>query len=95
MGETDILGDAWDGPHAQHGNQTWRAGKYAIDEEVISLFRPPFLAIVDDQRVLHVISEVLLDSSGYAKLCDMGFARFVLSLLPSSRPFKISCDIRM
>ena len=31
--------------------------------------------------------EVLLDSSGYAKLCDMGFARFVLSLLLSSRPF--------
>lgn len=34
------------------------------------------------QRMLLPV-KVLLDSTGYAKLCDLGFARFVLSPLPS------------
>ena len=33
-----------------------------------------------DWGVLFLLFKVLLDSTGYAKLCDMGFARFVLSL---------------
>lgn len=35
-------------------------------------------------------NEVLLDSSGYAKLCDMGFARFVLSLELSQAESSVS-----
>lgn len=57
----------------------------------ISFFRPwfgleshPISAFLAARRLQ---IEVLLDSSGYAKLCDMGFARFVLSLVPRSRPF--------
>ena len=35
-------------------------------------------------------NEVLLDSSGYAKLCDMGFARFVLSPEPNEVSLLVS-----
>ena len=52
-------------------------------------WNPPISAVLG-ARLLQI--EVLLDSSGYAKLCDMGFARFVLSPLPSS-PGAFQCKL--